>query len=126
MCITDWNVRLRGEEPQIGVVEVKYRGMWGRVIDHPSHEWTKKEANVVCRELGYNQGFPANLNHQITDRIPVWMANVTCTGSEASLQDCSYEGLHGNNWPITNQVSVVCVENTDPQGAIVHKYFHSL
>ena len=36
-----------------GVVEIKYRNIWGRVC---MDGWDVSDAQVVCRELGYTNG----------------------------------------------------------------------
>ena len=44
-------VRLEGgSQPYAGRVMVYYRGVWGSVCHNG---WTKKNAAVVCRQLGY-------------------------------------------------------------------------
>ena len=49
--VADLQLRLaNGSSSREGRVEVKYMGEWGVVCDH---NWDKREADVVCRHLGY-------------------------------------------------------------------------
>ena len=48
-------VRLRGGNgPYSGYLEVSYLNEWGFVCD--SSAWTRDEANIVCKQLGFNRG----------------------------------------------------------------------
>ena len=42
-----------------GRVEIKYRYSWGTICDD---HWTLREANVVCRSLGYGSAAGATKN----------------------------------------------------------------
>jgi len=54
------DVRLRsGAMVSEGRVEVKYHDFWGTICDD---HWTLKEANVVCRSLGYGSAAMAATN----------------------------------------------------------------
>jgi hypothetical protein len=58
MCVICANGRRRrievrldgGPQPYAGRVMVKYGKMWGYVCEN---DWVKKNAEVVCRQLGY-------------------------------------------------------------------------
>lgn len=60
--ITVGKVRLvGGRTPNEGNVEVFYMGRWGSICDD---EWDSREANVVCRQLGYPKAIKETLNSQ--------------------------------------------------------------
>ena len=82
-----------------GRVEVFHEGQWGTVCDNglinQFEDGIANEplamgqtvAEVICRELGFNQGVPvATKGPRSSDRI--WMKEVKCEGEEESLLDC--------------------------------------
>ena len=73
-----------------GRVEVFRRGTWGRVC---YHHWDVRDANVVCRQLGFGN---------------ILMDYVHCAGNESSLTECEHSGepivYPGHN----KDASVVC------------------
>ena len=47
-------VRLRGgKHPYSGYLELWHSGEWGFVCDD---DWSRQEADIVCKQLGFNRG----------------------------------------------------------------------
>ena len=46
-------VRLRYGGPYSGYLELFHSGEWGLVCDD---DWTREEADIVCKQLGFNRG----------------------------------------------------------------------
>ncbi|CAD5118088.1 DgyrCDS6826 [Dimorphilus gyrociliatus] len=104
------NSRYLGKEPT-GSIQVKLLGgsktsgniiirrgahsAWGGICDDG---WSKNNGDVICRMLGFGKCIAITVNskfgHLSNNRI--WLDNVRCNGSEASLEDChlSAWGLH--------------------------------
>ena len=101
------NVRLIGGSGSYeGRVEVYYNGQWGTVCDD---YFGINEANVVCRQLGY-QGATQYYNRAYYGRGsgPIWLDNVQCSGTATSLHNCSSNGIGLHNCGHNEDVGVVC------------------
>ncbi|XP_076379231.1 uncharacterized protein LOC143259719 isoform X2 [Megalopta genalis] len=85
-------IRLRGGSgPHDGYVEVqgKIPG-WGIVCDS---SWTLKEADIVCKQLGYTRGAEMAWKGRNTyNGVPTWIAanSVSCQGNETRFQLCKF------------------------------------
>ncbi|PNH04661.1 Deleted in malignant brain tumors 1 protein [Tetrabaena socialis] len=91
-CPSEGAVRLRdGADPSWGRVEYCYGGQWGSVCQDG---WDDLDASVVCRQLNRSFGvaLPGVLRGGTSPPGPaamrVWLQQVGCTGSEATLSAC--------------------------------------
>ena len=71
-------------------MEVKHQGEWGTVDDH---NWSLKDASVVCRQLGCGAaiGFPGGAYFG-TGLGPIWLL-YTCKGVESTVSDCKHSNI---------------------------------
>uniref|UniRef100_A0A671RY93 Soluble scavenger receptor cysteine-rich domain-containing protein SSC5D n=1 Tax=Sinocyclocheilus anshuiensis TaxID=1608454 RepID=A0A671RY93_9TELE len=83
-------VRLVGDLPSSGRVEVYHDGQWGTVCDDG---WELAEAQVVCRQLGFPGAISVKPGGQYGEGSgPIWLDDMNCKGSESSLSECSFKG----------------------------------
>ncbi|XP_074104804.1 uncharacterized protein LOC141531154 isoform X2 [Cotesia typhae] len=108
-------LRLRGGSSNInGYVEVQgIEPGWGVVCD-TKHGWTLKEANLVCRQLGFTRGAETAWQGRVKkdESIPDWIAatSVQCFGNETNFQSCKF--THGSECNIQRDaVAVSCLPN---------------
>ncbi|XP_062868153.1 scavenger receptor cysteine-rich type 1 protein M130-like [Trichomycterus rosablanca] len=89
-----------------GRVEVLHRGQWGTVC---SAGWDMDDAAVVCRELDCGEAVAVLGNaHFGPGSGPIWMENVTCSGSESTLKNCLSAGWGNHYCDHHNDASVMC------------------
>ncbi|NXN91312.1 DMBT1 protein, partial [Rhinopomastus cyanomelas] len=75
-----------GPAPCSGRVEVFYGQRWGTVCDDG---WGLAEAAVVCRQLGCGRALAATRGASFGQGSgPVWLDDVSCSGTEAALSQC--------------------------------------
>ncbi|XP_055016854.1 lysyl oxidase homolog 2A-like [Boleophthalmus pectinirostris] len=103
-------LRLSGErrKPHEGRVEVFLQGEWGTVCDD---DFSLSAAHVVCRGLGFvnaESWAPRAKYGQGQGRI--WLDNVHCSGSEASLLDCQSNGVGVSDCKHSEDVGVACAQ----------------
>ena len=97
-------VRLRGSpHASAGRLEVWKNNMWGSVCNE---HFTIEAANVVCRQLGFDQAdyTPGGYFGQSTG--PIHMSNVMCSGNEAAITDCTFSTTHSCNH--TRDIGIFC------------------
>ncbi|KAM8780321.1 LOW QUALITY PROTEIN: scavenger receptor cysteine-rich domain-containing protein SCART1-like [Rhynchonycteris naso] len=89
-CPEEGVVRVRGGEDRCsGRVELWHDGSWGTVCDD---SWDLADTEVVCRQLGCGVAISALVGAAFGPGSgPVWLDEVGCRGSEASLWDCPAE-----------------------------------
>ncbi|XP_071507739.1 neurotrypsin-like [Diadema antillarum] len=82
-------VRLSGgSKPREGRVEIFSGGQWGTVC--PDLLWGNTDAQVVCRQLGFDEGYVTYDDYGSAPGLPVLFTSVICHGLEDELIDCSY------------------------------------
>ena len=111
-----------GRNQSHGRVEVCVLDIWGTVCDD---SWDDRDAQVVCRQLGYHckyigtSVFQCNYNILIDgwsdndvksgfQSQPIYLDDVNCIGTETSLLNCSHNGIGQHNCFHSEDVGVVC------------------
>ena len=107
-------VRLAGGTANAGRVEVLHKGRWGTVSDNG---WTRTNALVVCKQLGFSQVgvyhyWRNEQFHQAHQSDPIWMDDVNCKPNAKSLQDCSHFGWGKTDWSHLEDVAIKCSKDT--------------
>lgn len=99
-----------------GRVEVSFDfgNTWGTIC---STTWTKREGNVVCRQLGLGYANVATQNtlHGDSKKSPWGMVGTRCRGTESKLSECYREPSYPVMCSATNRnVSVVACVSKSP------------
>ena len=112
--ITDIRLVSPSNSPSSGRVEVLHMGTWGTICDH---SWDLRDANVVCRQLGYDGALSA-LRYAAFGRGTgqIWLDDVQCVGDEIAISDCYHRGWNVHNCGHHSDVGVVC----RPKGKAIH------
>ncbi|XP_054001220.1 lysyl oxidase homolog 3-like isoform X2 [Hylaeus anthracinus] len=103
----DGAIKLVGSEHSYeGNVEILHDGKWGGVCDD---EWDYLEANVVCRQLGFDGAIKPTANGRFGQaRRRYWMDNVYCDGSEEELSKCRFDGWGATDCESSEAAGVIC------------------
>ena len=92
--------------PLSGRVEVFYNGTWGTICDDL---WGLQDAEVVCRQLGYDGALSAPRAALFGRGTgPIWLDNVGCFGNEKSVSQCRHQGWGVENCGHSKDAGVVC------------------
>lgn len=81
-----WIRLVGGRNASEGRVEITRNGIWGTICDD---SWDIQDANVACRQLGYERATAAISNAFFgAGTGPIYLDDVTCFGSETTLSEC--------------------------------------
>ncbi|XP_065830759.1 scavenger receptor cysteine-rich domain superfamily protein-like [Oscarella lobularis] len=105
-CVSD--IRLvGGMRANEGIIEVKYRDVWGRLC---SRGWDLNDAHVACRQLGYYRAVSYNTTELSGETV--LMDKLACNGTEPNLADCEFGGWGKDDCLNHHRIAtVVCAEN---------------
>ena len=101
-------VRLVNGPSGCGRVEVLRNGQWGTVCND---FFADPDAKVVCRELGLSGGMAIDPIWGTAfgeGKGPIWMDNVQCSGLEARIEDCRFNGWGIHDCGHYEDIGVCC------------------
>lgn len=89
-----------------GRVEVFYNQEWGTICDD---DFTLANAHVLCRHLGFvaATGWTHSAKYG-KGTGPIWLDNLSCTGSEKSIVECQSRGWGNSDCSHEEDAGVVC------------------
>ncbi|XP_028416440.1 deleted in malignant brain tumors 1 protein-like [Dendronephthya gigantea] len=102
------SIQLKGPSSSNGAgrVEIFYNGKWGTICDN---KWDIKDAQVVCRQLGYQEAFAALQGNLVPSGSgQIWLDDVHCSGNEQNLASCSHRGWGVHNCRHSEDAGVSC------------------
>jgi len=111
-CTQDVVRLAQGSAVDNGRVEIFHEDSFGTVCDDGNGRNTVtgiQTANVVCRQLSFASGYPILLPTPGTGTI--WLDELRCTGSEASLAACRHPTWGSNDCSHSEDFSVQCIDN---------------
>ncbi|XP_047464834.1 neurotrypsin [Mugil cephalus] len=105
-------LRLVGSEEDFeGRVEVFHAGRWGSVCDD---QWDDRDAEVVCRQLGFGGIAMAwSWAHFGQGSGPILLDAVKCSGNELFLDQCPHGDWEQHNCDHMEDAGVSCSPYTD-------------
>ncbi|XP_069486856.1 neurotrypsin [Ambystoma mexicanum] len=104
--LSDGAIRLAGGKgSHEGRLEVYHSGQWGTVCDDG---WTERNTLVVCRQLGFKYGKNAMESHAEDGTGQIWLDNVSCSGKETSILQCSRREWGKHDCSHQEDVRITC------------------
>ncbi|XP_077981230.1 scavenger receptor cysteine-rich domain-containing protein DMBT1-like isoform X2 [Glandiceps talaboti] len=94
-----------GNNSAEGRVEIFHNDEWGTICDDSFDE---KDAQVVCRQLGYSGGAVHDQAYFGEGTNDIWLDEVNCQGQEQRLSNCNHDGWGLSNCEHNEDVGVTC------------------
>lgn len=95
-----------GDNGCAGRLEVLHKGEWGTVCDD---NWRQEADQVVCRQLGCGAPRSPPVPKRFGRGVGrIWLDEVSCSGKEKSLEQCSHRLWGHHNCDHREDVAVVC------------------
>ena len=100
------DVRLVGPADHMGTVGVFHNGQWGTICDD---SWNYRDADVVCRELGYLRSYRIYYRAYFGQgEGPVLIDQINCPNNAQSLLECAHEGWGEHDCKKSEDAGVEC------------------
>jgi len=100
------NIRLvNGADNFEGRVEICHDKQWGTVCHN---SWSPNDGIVACRQLGLSYVSVTTSAYYGQGRGQIWLENLSCTGSEAQLTNCSHNGFGSHDCGHHEDAGLVC------------------
>lgn len=99
---------MNGSDVTNGVIQVYSIDLmtWGHVC---GDQWGLQEANVLCRQLGYEGALAATFHQVVTGDF--YISGVNCSGSEMDVTECDFNESSGEqSCPGKKAAGVVCTK----------------
>ncbi|KAM6992566.1 scavenger receptor cysteine-rich type 1 protein M130-like [Tautogolabrus adspersus] len=102
-------IQLVGPSRCSGRVEIFHRDRWGTVCDD---QWSLANADVACRELDCGTALEAKKAAFFGEgKNEIWLDDVHCTGTEASILKCPHRPIGENNCGHSEDAGVICSDH---------------
>jgi hypothetical protein len=93
-----------------GRLEIRHNGIWGTVCDDGFDD---NAAQVACNALGFGHiGYSMN-NYYGGGSGRIWLDDVSCYGTENSLDECRHRSWGSNNCGHYEDISIGCYNATN-------------
>ena len=106
----------------VGIVNVRINGQWGGVCEDTVGI---KEADVICRQLGFKEGAENIINGQRSDDDnPILLFDMKCNGDENHISECKFEdhAAHDHACNDIQKAGIKCKKSTNQPKSKSPKY----
>ncbi len=104
---TEGDLRLIGGTSSAGRLEIYHNNEWGTICDD-TFDSNQNAATVACQQLGFTSGSYQSSFSYGYGSGQIWLDDVTCSGSENSLTQCTHNGWGVHNCGHSEDVAVSC------------------